>query len=75
MDKLNNNQNGAAAAAALAAEIPKSRLDTSRWWRHKNLRALNLLMLIPLLSIYAQGQVLQIPTFLLTTRLQGALFG
>jgi hypothetical protein len=27
------------------------------WWKRKNLRALNLWMLIPLLSIFAQGYV------------------
>jgi hypothetical protein len=26
-----------------------------KWWRHRNLRALNLWMLVPLLSIFAQG--------------------
>ncbi|CAI6342573.1 unnamed protein product [Periconia digitata] len=36
-------------------EAPQSLLDTKRWWRHPNLRALNLWLLIPLLSIFSQG--------------------
>ncbi|KAH8701536.1 general substrate transporter [Talaromyces proteolyticus] len=35
--------------------MPISLLDTKHWWRHQNLRTLNLLMLIPLLSIFSQG--------------------
>ncbi|KAJ5374236.1 general substrate transporter [Penicillium concentricum] len=35
--------------------LPPSCVDTARWWKHRNLRALNLLMLIPLLSIFSQG--------------------
>ncbi|KAL2202832.1 general substrate transporter [Sarocladium strictum] len=34
---------------------PESTLDTKHWWRHRNLRALNLWLLIPLLSIFSQG--------------------
>ncbi|KAM0297031.1 hypothetical protein ACHAPM_009900 [Fusarium culmorum] len=34
---------------------PHSSVDTSCWWRYPNLRALNLLMIIPLLSIFSQG--------------------
>jgi len=41
----------------LAGHSPQSRVDTTRWWRHPNLRALNLLMIIPLLSIFSQGYV------------------
>lgn len=48
-----------AAAPATAVEVlpeaPKSTLDTKHWWRHSNLRALNLWLLIPLLSIFSQG--------------------
>jgi len=35
--------------------LPEPRIDVSKWWRYKNLRSLNLWMLIPLLSIFAQG--------------------
>ena len=35
--------------------LPQTRLDTAHWWRHKNLRTLNLLLLVPLLSIFSQG--------------------
>ncbi|KAL4931102.1 sugar transporter [Aspergillus undulatus] len=35
--------------------VPESSHDLKHWWRLKNLRALNLWMLIPLLSIFAQG--------------------
>lgn len=28
---------------------------SKRWWRNKNLRSLNAWMLIPLISIFAQG--------------------
>ncbi|VUC30246.1 unnamed protein product [Clonostachys rosea] len=46
---------GLPEARELAPTIPKSRLDTKHWWRHKNLRLLNLLLLVPLLSVYSQG--------------------
>ncbi|KAM0323614.1 hypothetical protein ACHAPQ_008601 [Fusarium lateritium] len=39
----------------LASQSPPSPVDTTRWWRFPNLRALNLLMVIPLLSIFSQG--------------------
>ncbi|KAL1896561.1 hypothetical protein Sste5346_004595 [Sporothrix stenoceras] len=35
--------------------MPKSPINTKKWWKYRNLRALNLWLLIPLLSIYAQG--------------------
>ncbi|KAF7713089.1 MFS-type Sugar/inositol transporter [Penicillium ucsense] len=35
--------------------MPESRLDIDHWWRHPNLRTLNFLLLIPLLSIFSQG--------------------
>ncbi|RAO66029.1 uncharacterized protein BHQ10_002041 [Talaromyces amestolkiae] len=35
--------------------MPESKLDIKHWWRHRNLRTLNLLLLIPLLSIFSQG--------------------
>lgn len=38
--------------------LPQGRVDVTRWWKQKNLRSLNLWLLIPLLSIFAQGQVL-----------------
>lgn len=40
---------------AISQAMPESTLDTKRWWRHKNLRALNLLIIIPLLSIFTLG--------------------
>ncbi|KAM5354473.1 hypothetical protein ACJ41O_001120 [Fusarium nematophilum] len=40
-------------AAALA--IPDSSVDTKHWWRHKNLRTLNLLLFFPMLSIFTLG--------------------
>lgn len=46
---------GAAVNRDILPEAPKSSLDTAHWWRHKNLRALNLWLLIPLLSIFSQG--------------------
>lgn len=39
----------------VAQAMPKSTLDTKHWWRHHNLRSLNLLLLIPLLSIFTLG--------------------
>ncbi|KAI1846234.1 hypothetical protein JX265_010611 [Neoarthrinium moseri] len=38
-----------------APEVPVSTIDVSRWWRYKNLRSMNLWMIIPLLSIFCQG--------------------
>ncbi|PVH67971.1 general substrate transporter [Cadophora sp. DSE1049] len=35
--------------------MPSGSMDLSRWWRYKDLRTLNLLLLIPLLSIFSQG--------------------
>ena len=35
--------------------LPETPLDLHRWWQLKNLRTLNMLLLIPLLSIFAQG--------------------
>jgi hypothetical protein len=37
--------------------IPQGHIDTTYWWRYKNLRALNLWILVPLLSIFSQGLV------------------
>ncbi|KIW05920.1 uncharacterized protein PV09_03113 [Verruconis gallopava] len=39
----------------VASAMPQSSVDTSHWWRYKNLRTLNLLLLVPLLSIFTQG--------------------
>lgn len=35
--------------------MPESSVDVVHWWRHKNLRSLNLLMMFPLLSLFTQG--------------------
>lgn len=35
--------------------MPESSVDVVHWWRHKNLRSLNLLMIVPLLSLFTQG--------------------
>ncbi|KUL86934.1 hypothetical protein ZTR_05287 [Talaromyces verruculosus] len=40
---------------AAGVAMPESKLDTRHWRRHRNLRTLNLLLLIPLLSIFSQG--------------------
>ncbi|KAK9482558.1 lactose permease [Lipomyces starkeyi] len=40
-------------AAALA--MPQSSIDTTHWWRYKNLRNLNLLIFVPILSFFTQG--------------------
>ncbi|KLU85835.1 hypothetical protein MAPG_04855 [Magnaporthiopsis poae ATCC 64411] len=43
--------------AAPEPDAFQSTLDLKHWWRHKNLRALNLWLIIPLISIFSQGQV------------------
>lgn len=50
-------QAGATPVTAVEAlpDAPQSLIDTKRWWKHRNLRALNLWLLIPLLSIFSQG--------------------
>ncbi|KAH6695974.1 general substrate transporter [Leptodontidium sp. MPI-SDFR-AT-0119] len=35
--------------------MPTGGMDTSKWWRYKDLRKLNLLLIFPLLSIFSQG--------------------
>ncbi|KAJ5400504.1 hypothetical protein N7465_010993 [Penicillium sp. CMV-2018d] len=35
--------------------FPSSSVDTVHWWKCRNLRTLNLLMVVPLLSIFSQG--------------------
>ncbi|CCF36499.1 lactose permease [Colletotrichum higginsianum] len=40
---------------AFVSAIPDSTVDTKYWWRSKNLRALNLLLVFPMLSIFTQG--------------------
>lgn len=40
---------------SVALAMPTSTVDTEHWWRHKNLRTLNLLLIFPLLSIFTQG--------------------
>ena len=47
--------NGASRQAEPEITIPQANVDTNRWWKYRNLRTLNLLLLIPLLSIFAQG--------------------
>jgi hypothetical protein len=39
----------------VARAMPDSKLDTKHWWKHPNLRKLNLLLIIPLLSIFTLG--------------------
>lgn len=45
----------AAANNPVALAMPASSVDTHHWWRQKNLRTLNFLILIPMLSIFTQG--------------------
>lgn len=54
MAKLQASKNPLAAAAP---KMPEGSIDTTKWWRYKELRKLNLLLLIPLLSIFSQGYV------------------
>ncbi|KFY09917.1 hypothetical protein V491_07900 [Pseudogymnoascus sp. VKM F-3775] len=42
-------------SSPVALAMPASSLDTEHWWRHKNLRTLNFLLVFPLLSIFTQG--------------------
>ena len=42
---------------SVSRAMPGTKLDTKHWWRHPNLRRLNLLMIIPLLSIFTLGSV------------------
>ncbi|KAG9252386.1 general substrate transporter [Emericellopsis atlantica] len=35
--------------------MPESSVDTAKWWKSRNLRTLNLLLIFPLLSIFTQG--------------------
>ncbi|USP81335.1 general substrate transporter [Curvularia clavata] len=42
------------AAPALSV-MPVSSVDTEKWWQSQNLRKLNLLLMIPMLSIFTQG--------------------
>lgn len=35
--------------------MPEGRVDTKNWLKHKNLRKLNFLLLVPLMSIFTQG--------------------
>ncbi|KAH7008938.1 lactose permease [Ilyonectria destructans] len=44
-----------AKSVAVYDGLPQSSIDTKHWWRHKNLRNLNLLMIFPLLSIFTLG--------------------
>ncbi|KAL4881055.1 general substrate transporter [Aspergillus karnatakaensis] len=40
---------------SVAPGIPEGSVDVDRWWKYKNLRTLNLLMVFPLLSLFTQG--------------------
>jgi hypothetical protein len=44
-----------AAVLTVAPTQDQMQRYPKEWWRHRHLRALNLWMLIPLLSIFAQG--------------------
>jgi hypothetical protein len=46
-----------AKATTMAIPMPESSVDVNKWWRFKNLRTLNLLLVFPLLSIFTQGYV------------------
>ncbi|KAL6352089.1 hypothetical protein LRP88_14531 [Fusarium phalaenopsidis] len=35
--------------------MPESSVDTTKWWNSRNLRTLNLLLIVPMLSIFTQG--------------------
>ena len=39
----------------VVSTMPESSVDTHKWWRSRNLRTLNLLLIIPMLSIFTQG--------------------
>jgi len=41
--------------AAAAAAMPEGTIDTKQWWKQRNLRNLNLLLVFPLLSIFTLG--------------------
>lgn len=39
----------------VVSTMPESSVDTNKWWRSRNLRTLNLLLIVPMLSIFTQG--------------------
>ncbi|RSL48982.1 hypothetical protein CEP54_012657 [Fusarium duplospermum] len=43
------------AIDAAVRVIPDSSVNVNHWWRHKNLRKLNLLLIIPLMSFFTIG--------------------
>lgn len=45
----------AAGEHSAAAAMPSTSVNTSRWWKSRNLRTLNLLLIFPMLSIFTQG--------------------
>lgn len=45
----------APTAEPFAHAMPESSVETSRWWKARNLRTLNLLLIVPMLSIFTQG--------------------
>ena len=51
----------APAPAPETLYMPSGSIDISKWWRYKNLRTLNFLLLIPLLSLFATGYVRFLP--------------
>jgi hypothetical protein len=51
---------------AAAAVMPESSVDTDHWWRYKNLRNLNLLLIFPLLSMFTLGLVQKQPSQLMS---------
>lgn len=38
-----------------APYMPEGGVDVGKWWKYKNLRTLNFLLLLPLISIFSQG--------------------
>ncbi|KAI9162695.1 putative Lactose permease [Paramyrothecium foliicola] len=55
MEKQMAEHHGGSLVGPTAPSEADMQRYTKHWWRHRNLRSLNLWMLIPLLSIFAQG--------------------
>jgi hypothetical protein len=55
MMKHAEGRSAAAARQVAAAAMPTSSVDTKYWYRQKNLRKLNLLIIVPLVSIFTLG--------------------
>jgi hypothetical protein len=45
----------AAVRDVAAGAMPDGKVDYTKWWKHRNLRALNLLLIFPLCSIFTLG--------------------